>query len=90
MRAFVSVAGLAIVLSACDEPRPAADQPRLHLEEEFAITVPDSSPVLGVAAEHAGKIVAWTQTGAFLLSTTSPPQAVRVTLSGVPAGAAFA
>jgi hypothetical protein len=90
MRAFVFVAGFAIVLSACDEPRSAADQPRLHLEEEFAITLPDSSPLLGVAGEHAGNLVAWSQSGAFLLSATSPPQRVRVTLSGVPAGGSFA
>jgi hypothetical protein len=85
---LVGVAAAVAVLGACGEaPERIPGRPRLHLEEEFAIPIGDSAPLIGVVAQDAGRIVAWSQTGAYLLSATEPPKVMPVTFSGAPAGA---
>lgn len=78
-------------LGACrDLPAPAAAHRRLHLEEEFAISLPRAAPVIGVAGEHAGRLVAWSTDSAYLVSATDPPVVLPVALAAAPAGAGMA
>lgn len=57
--------------------------------EEFALAVPDSVPLIGVAAGQGGRLVAWSRNSAYLLSATEAPERVPVSFAGVPAGIAF-
>lgn len=82
----------ALVTLACgghDAPGAAIDHPRLQLDEDLVIAVPDSQPLLGVATGVDGRLVAWSRNGAYLLSRTEAAERIPVSFAGAPAGGAF-
>lgn len=90
MRHFLCVSTLAALACGCRAtPDGATDESRLHLEEELAITVPGSAPLMGVTAGDGGRLVAWARDAAYLLSAAEAPERVPVGFTGVPAGGGF-
>lgn len=81
---------LAALACGCRDGGDAtASEPRLQLEEQFAIAVPDAVQLIGVAPGSDGRLVAWSREGAYLLSATDTAKQVPVSFSEVPAGAAL-